>query len=68
LHRATKLTPEQIALVEPLVIGAHGVERAALKKGEPVVIVGMGQSLWRRRYLQKPPEQISFAWTCKRIV
>lgn len=42
LHRATKLAPEQIALVEPLVIGAHGVERAALKKDEPVVIVGMG--------------------------
>ena len=42
LHRAAKLTPEQIALVEPLVIGAHGVERAAPKKNEPVVIVGMG--------------------------
>ena len=42
LHRASSLTPEQIALVEPLVIGAHGVERAAPKKDEPVVIVGMG--------------------------
>lgn len=42
LHHATKLSPEQIALVEPLVIGAHGVERAALKAGEPVVIIGMG--------------------------
>ena len=42
LHRADKLSPEQIALVEPLVIGAHGVERAELKRGEPVVILGLG--------------------------
>lgn len=42
LHRATSLTPEQIALVEPLVIGAHGIERAALQPGEPTVILGMG--------------------------
>jgi L-galactonate 5-dehydrogenase len=42
LHRANSLTPEQIALVEPLVIGAHGVERAAPKKDEPMLIIGMG--------------------------
>ena len=42
LHRATQLSPEQVALVEPLVIGAHGVERAAPKVGEPTVIIGMG--------------------------
>ena len=36
------LSPEQIALVEPLVIGAHGVERAAPKSGEPMVIIGLG--------------------------
>ena len=42
LHRAPALTPEQIALVEPLVIGAHGVERATLKRGAPVVILGLG--------------------------
>ncbi len=42
LHRANTLSPEQIALVEPLVIGAHGVERAAPKPGEPTVIIGMG--------------------------
>jgi 2-desacetyl-2-hydroxyethyl bacteriochlorophyllide A dehydrogenase len=42
LHRSAKLSPEQLALVEPLVIGAHGVERASLRAGEPVVIVGMG--------------------------
>ncbi len=42
LHRATALSPDEIALVEPLVIGAHGVERAQLKPGEPTVIIGMG--------------------------
>jgi L-galactonate 5-dehydrogenase len=42
LHRSAKLLPEQLALVEPLVIGAHGIERAAPKKNEQVVIVGMG--------------------------
>jgi len=42
LHRANSLTPERIALVEPLVIGAHGVERAAPKTGEPTVVIGMG--------------------------
>jgi len=42
LHRATSLTPDEIALVEPLVIGAHGIERADLKPGEPTVIIGLG--------------------------
>lgn len=42
LHRAGSLTPEQVALVEPLVIGAHGVERAAPETGEPTVVIGMG--------------------------
>lgn len=42
LHRARGLNPDQIALVEPLVIGAHCVERAAIQKGEPTVIIGMG--------------------------
>ena len=42
LHRAGTLLPEQIALVEPLVIGAHGVERAAPQPAEPTLIVGLG--------------------------
>lgn len=42
LHRSTSLLPEQIALVEPLVIGAHGVERAGCAPGEPTAIIGMG--------------------------
>ena len=42
LHRARTLTPDEIALVEPLVIGAHGVERAAPRRDEPTVVIGMG--------------------------
>ncbi len=42
LHRTGALTPEQTALVEPLVIGAHGVERASLRAGEPTAIIGLG--------------------------
>ena len=42
LHAARGLDPEQIALVEPLVIGAHGIERAAIRSGETVAVIGMG--------------------------
>lgn len=33
LHKSAKLNPDQLALVEPLVIGAHAVERAAPRGG-----------------------------------
>ncbi len=39
---AQNLTDDQMALVEPLAIGAHAVRRAQLKKGETVVIIGCG--------------------------
>jgi len=42
LHGSSLLAPEQLALVEPLVIGAHGVERALIKAGEPAVVLGLG--------------------------
>jgi len=42
LHRSRSLSPDQIALAEPLVIGAHAVERAAPGKNEPTAIIGMG--------------------------
>ncbi len=42
LHPAPGLMPDQIALIEPLAIGAHAVERAALQPGERVAILGMG--------------------------
>ena len=33
---------DELALVEPLAIGAHGINRAGVKKGEYVLIVGAG--------------------------
>jgi 2-desacetyl-2-hydroxyethyl bacteriochlorophyllide A dehydrogenase len=42
LHPANDLSLDQLALVETLGIGAHGVERADIREGEFVVIVGAG--------------------------
>jgi alcohol dehydrogenase len=42
LHPAPQLSAEQCALVETLAIGCHAVDRAALKPGETVLIVGAG--------------------------
>ena len=42
LHKSHLLSLDQLALVETLGIGAHAVQRAALKAGEQVLIVGMG--------------------------
>ncbi len=39
---ANNLTDDQMAIVEPLAIGAHAIRRAALSKGETVVVVGCG--------------------------
>jgi threonine dehydrogenase-like Zn-dependent dehydrogenase len=36
------LSFDELALVEPLAIGAHGVTRAEIKRGEYVLIVGAG--------------------------
>jgi len=36
------LSFDQLALVEPLAIGAHGVRRADVKKGEFVLVIGAG--------------------------
>lgn len=36
------LTDREIALVEPLAIGAHSLRRAKLQKGETVLVVGCG--------------------------
>jgi 2-desacetyl-2-hydroxyethyl bacteriochlorophyllide A dehydrogenase len=36
------LSLDELALVEPLAIGAHGVRRADIKKGEYVLVVGAG--------------------------
>ncbi|GCE24005.1 zinc-binding alcohol dehydrogenase family protein [Dictyobacter kobayashii] len=42
LHPARTLSFEQLALVEPLAIGAHAVERARLATDEQVLVVGAG--------------------------
>ena len=42
LHKGNNLSPDELALVEPLVIGAHAVERGDLRKGESVLILGAG--------------------------
>jgi L-galactonate 5-dehydrogenase len=42
LHPSGVLSPDELALVEPLAIGAHGVDRANLKSAEHVVVIGLG--------------------------
>ncbi len=39
---ANNLTDHQMAIVEPLAIGAHAIKRAQLTKGEAIVVVGCG--------------------------
>jgi len=42
VHRSEKLSYEQLALVEPLCIGCHGVNRAQVSEDDNVVVVGVG--------------------------
>src|SRR5438105_12355299 len=42
LHPSSKLTVDQLALVETLAIGCHAVNRGAPAKGEPVLVIGAG--------------------------
>src|SRR5882672_5999220 len=42
LHTSSKLNFEQLALVETLAIGCHAVNRAQLKPGEHVLVIGAG--------------------------
>ncbi|MDB5291931.1 MAG: theronine dehydrogenase-like Zn-dependent dehydrogenase, partial [Phycisphaerales bacterium] len=42
LHLSTKLSFEQLALVETLAIGCHAVDRPALTKGENCLVIGAG--------------------------
>jgi 2-desacetyl-2-hydroxyethyl bacteriochlorophyllide A dehydrogenase len=42
VHPSTQLTYDQLALVEPLSVGAHAVARAQLAVGERVLVVGAG--------------------------
>ncbi len=42
LIHGNDLSIDELALVEPLAIGAHGIERACVKKGEHVLVIGAG--------------------------
>jgi 2-desacetyl-2-hydroxyethyl bacteriochlorophyllide A dehydrogenase len=42
LVKANSLSEEQIALVEPLAIGAHAISRAKPKKNETALVIGCG--------------------------
>jgi len=42
LLKANNLSDDEMAIVEPLAIGAHAIERAAIRKGEFVVVIGCG--------------------------
>ncbi|HEY1109039.1 MAG TPA: zinc-binding alcohol dehydrogenase family protein [Opitutaceae bacterium] len=42
LHVSAKLSYEQLALVETLAIGCHAVDRAGVKSGEHVLVIGAG--------------------------
>ncbi|MBI5766300.1 MAG: zinc-binding alcohol dehydrogenase family protein [Verrucomicrobia bacterium] len=42
LHVSRKLSFEQLALVETLAIGCHAVDRAAVRAGENVLVIGAG--------------------------
>ena len=42
LIHAGKLTDEEIAVVEPLAIGAHAIRRASVQKGETILVIGCG--------------------------
>lgn len=42
LHKSSKLTLDQLALVETLGIGAHAVTRSGIQRGQRALIVGAG--------------------------
>ena len=42
LHVSTRLTFDQLALVETLAIGCHAINRAAPQRGESVLVIGAG--------------------------
>ncbi len=42
LHKSAKLSLEELALVEPLSIGAHGVARSGIGEGETALVIGAG--------------------------
>lgn len=42
LHPSNKLSTDQLALIEPLAIGCHAVDRARIEKEDIVLVIGVG--------------------------
>ncbi len=42
LHRSSRLSADELAMIEPLAIGAHGVERAGTSRSDCVAVIGLG--------------------------
>jgi 2-desacetyl-2-hydroxyethyl bacteriochlorophyllide A dehydrogenase len=42
LHKSSQLSFDQLALIEPLAVGAHAVVRSGLQPGEDVLVIGSG--------------------------
>lgn len=42
LHQSAKLSYDQLALIEPLAIGFHAVQRAKIQKEDKVLVIGAG--------------------------
>ncbi|MEM9338005.1 MAG: zinc-binding alcohol dehydrogenase family protein [Bacteroidota bacterium] len=42
LHTSSKLSEDQLALIEPLAIGYHAVERARIQEDDLVLVIGAG--------------------------
>ena len=42
LLKANSLSDDEMAIVEPLAIGAHAIRRAAIKPGETIAVIGCG--------------------------
>ncbi|MEM6641416.1 MAG: zinc-binding alcohol dehydrogenase family protein [Bacteroidota bacterium] len=42
LHPSSKLSADQLALIEPLAIGCHAVDRASIQKDDIVLVIGAG--------------------------
>ncbi len=42
LHKSESLSYDQLALIETLCIGAHGIERSMLSQGESALVIGTG--------------------------
>lgn len=42
LHATNSLSDDQLAMIEPLAIGCHAVDRAAIKEDDIVLVIGVG--------------------------